>query len=69
MDVNLAFYTSAMHSWGMHGIGINTMQCKQKKNQAKAATREKRRRSLTPFSYSEHYYSARRIQGWQNAKH
>ena len=59
VDVDLAFYTSAMHIWGIHGNGINTTQCKQKKNQAKTATKEKRRRSLTPFSYSEHYYRAR----------
>ena len=24
MDVDLMFYTNTMHSWGIHGNGINT---------------------------------------------
>jgi hypothetical protein len=30
MDVDLAFFTNAMHSWGIHGNGINTTQTEEK---------------------------------------
>ena len=47
MDVDLAFYTHTMHSWGIHDNGINTTQTEEEP--AKTVEKEKRR-SLTPFS-------------------
>ena len=41
MDVDLAFFTNAMHSWGIHGNGINTTQTEEEPGKDSNKRKEK----------------------------